>query len=121
MANLDIAERRLPQDGRIKIKVEKDEIDLRISILPTPYGESVNIRILSATDYLYDLENLGLSKTHLLQLESLLKKPHGIIFVTGPTGSGKTTTLYACLNRLNTDERKIITIEDPIEYLIKGI
>ena len=121
MANLDIAERRLPQDGRIKIKVDNDEVDLRISILPTPYGESVNIRILSTKNYLYDLENLGLSKNHLDIIESLLKKPHGIIFVTGPTGSGKTTTLYSCLNRLNIEDRKIITIEDPIEYLIKGI
>jgi len=121
MANLDIAERRLPQDGRIKVKMDKSEIDLRVSILPTPYGESVNIRILAQTDSAIDLETLGLEPDNLEILEKLVAKPHGIIFVTGPTGSGKSTTLYACLERINNDERKILTIEDPIEYLIKGI
>jgi type II secretion system protein E len=120
MSNLNIAERRLPQDGRIRIKVAGDDLDLRVSILPTPFGESVDIRILS-TGLKYSLEDLGLLKKDLKLMEEMLKKPHGIIFVTGPTGSGKTTTLYACLNRLNAREKKIITIEDPIEYQIKGI
>ncbi len=120
MANLDIAEKRLPQDGRIKIRVQEKELDLRVSILPTPFGESVNIRLLSSNVF-FGLENLGLSKRDQEILERIIQKPHGIIFVTGPTGSGKTTTLYACLNKLNRPERKIITIEDPIEYQMKGI
>lgn len=120
MASLDIAERRLPQDGRIKIKVGQDEVDLRVSILPTPHGESVDIRLLS-TRMLYSLKELGLSKDDLRTLDSMIKIPHGIIFVTGPTGSGKTTTLYACLNKINDKDKKILTIEDPIEYMLKGI
>ncbi|OIO32981.1 MAG: hypothetical protein AUJ70_04205 [Candidatus Omnitrophica bacterium CG1_02_40_15] len=120
MSNLDIAERRLPQDGRVKIRVGANEIDLRISILPTQFGESVDIRILSGS-MLYSLEKLGLLRPDLDILEKLIKKPHGIIFVTGPTGSGKSTTLYACLSKINNKDRKIITIEDPIEYQMKGI
>ncbi|PIU42112.1 MAG: type II secretion system protein GspE [Candidatus Omnitrophica bacterium CG07_land_8_20_14_0_80_42_15] len=120
MANLNIAERRLPQDGRIKIKVKNEELDLRVSVLPTAHGEGVDIRILP-TKMLFDLEGLGFLPQDLKLIESMIKKPHGIIFVTGPTGSGKTTTLYACLNRINTKEKKIITIEDPIEYRMKGI
>ncbi|MDP2922029.1 MAG: ATPase, T2SS/T4P/T4SS family, partial [Candidatus Omnitrophota bacterium] len=120
MANLDIAERRLPQDGRIKIKVAGQEMDLRVSTLPTQFGESVDIRILSGA-MLYSLENLGLLASDLEILEGLIKKPHGIIFVTGPTGSGKTTTLYACLSKVNNKDRKIITIEDPVEYQIRGV
>ncbi|MBL7156756.1 MAG: Flp pilus assembly complex ATPase component TadA [Candidatus Omnitrophica bacterium] len=120
MANLDIAERRLPQDGRIKIKIAKDEVDLRISLLPTPFGEAVVIRLLS-TNVLYGLGNLGLLKRDLEIFEKLIKAPHGIIFVTGPTGSGKTTTLYAALSKINDKEKKILTIEDPIEYQMKGI
>ncbi|MBI1883663.1 MAG: type II/IV secretion system protein [Chlamydiae bacterium] len=121
MANLDIAERRLPQDGRIKVKIGEEDLDLRVSILPTPYGESVNIRLLSSHTVLLELESLGLLPPDLETLEKMIRKPHGIIFVTGPTGSGKTTTLYACLSKLNNEEKKIITIEDPIEYLIKGV
>jgi len=120
MANLDIAERRLPQDGRIKVKINDRELDLRVSILPTPFGESVDVRLLS-TNILFGLEKLGLSEHDQDLLETVIKKPHGIIFVTGPTGSGKTTTLYACLNKINTTEKKIITIEDPIEYQLRGI
>lgn len=120
MANLNIAERRLPQDGRIRIKVASDELDLRVSILPTPYGESVDIRLLG-TNLHFELENLGLLGRDLKIMEEMIKKPHGIIFVTGPTGSGKTTTLYACLNKINSKEQKIITIEDPIEYRIKNV
>ena len=120
MANLDIAERRLPQDGRIKVKVEDQELDLRVSILPTPFGESVDVRLLS-TNILFGFENLGLAKRDRSILESVIHKPHGIVFITGPTGSGKTTTLYTCLNKINTPEKKIITIEDPIEYQLRGI
>lgn len=120
MSNLNIVERRLPQDGRAVVKVQEQLLDLRISTMPTPYGESVVIRILP-TQMLYSLEKLGLSKRDLQIFESLIQKPHGIIFVTGPTGSGKTTSLYACLNRINTRDRKIITIEDPIEYEMSQI
>ncbi|UCB57157.1 MAG: type II/IV secretion system protein [Candidatus Omnitrophota bacterium] len=120
MANLDIAERRLPQDGRIVIRLADKDLDLRISVLPTPYGETVDIRIL-VPGMLFSLKDLGLLESDLKILESLIKKPHGIVFVTGPTGSGKTTTLYACLTKINDAQKKIITIEDPIEYQIKGV
>lgn len=120
MSNLNIVERRLPQDGRAVVKVQEQVLDLRISTIPTPFGESVVIRILP-TQMLFSLERLGLSKGDLVIFEDMIKKPHGIIFVTGPTGSGKTTTLYACLTRINTRDRKIITIEDPIEYEMSGI
>lgn len=120
MANLNIAERRLPQDGRISVRVGNDDLDLRVSILPTPYGESVVIRLLTSK-MLYSLQELGLSQSDLVILEEMIKKPHGIILVTGPTGSGKTTTLYACLSKINNKELKILTIEDPIEYHLKGI
>lgn len=120
MSNLNIAEHRLPQDGRMKIKVAREDLDLRVSILPTPYGESVGIRLLF-TNMLYNLEELGLSEFDLKILNEMIKKPHGIILLTGPTGSGKTTTLYACLSKINNRELKILTIEDPIEYHLKGI
>jgi type II secretory ATPase GspE/PulE/Tfp pilus assembly ATPase PilB-like protein len=120
MSNLNIVERRLPQDGRAIVRVQEQVLDLRISTIPTPFGESVVIRILP-TQMLFNLEKLGFAKRDLKILESLILKPHGIIFVTGPTGSGKTTTLYACLSRINTKDRKIITIEDPIEYEMSGI
>ncbi|MCM8787700.1 MAG: Flp pilus assembly complex ATPase component TadA, partial [Candidatus Omnitrophica bacterium] len=120
MSNLNIVEKRLPQDGRAIVKVQEQILDLRISTLPTPFGESVVIRILP-TKMLFSLEKLGLSKPDLQTFEKLIQKPYGIIFVTGPTGSGKTTTLYACLNRLNTKDKKIITLEDPIEYEIPSV
>ena len=120
MAQLDIAEKRLPQDGRIKVRLDGQELDLRISVLPTNFGESVEIRVLSST-MLLSLQQLGLGVDHLDALVKLIEKPHGIIFVTGPTGSGKTTTLYSCLNKLNVPNVKIITIEDPIEYQLLGI
>ena len=120
MAQLDIGERRLPQDGRIKLHVGGQELDLRMSVLPTPHGETVDLRLLSGA-LLYSLDGLGFSPFHLTLLQRLIRQPHGILFVTGPTGSGKTTTLYACLHRLNTAHRKILTIEDPIEYLLTGI
>ncbi len=120
MSGLNIIERRIPQDGRAKVKIGSEEYDLRISILPTLYGENIVIRILPTT-MLFNISQLGLSKQYLEIFEQLLKKSHGIVFLTGPTGSGKTTTLYACLSMLNTRERKIITIEDPIEYELNGI
>ncbi len=120
MSNLNIVERRLPQDGRAVVKIQDQVLDLRISTIPTPYGESMVIRILP-TNMLFSLEKLGLGHRELTMFEKLIQKPHGVIFVTGPTGSGKTTTLYACLSRINTKARKIITIEDPIEYEMDGI
>ena len=120
MSGLDIVERRMPQDGRAKVKIAEKEYELRVSIIPTLYGENVVIRILPTT-MLFSISDLGMSKEDAAILEQLLARPHGIIFVTGPTGSGKTTTLYACLSKLNTRERKILTIEDPIEYELKGI
>ncbi|MDD5454526.1 MAG: ATPase, T2SS/T4P/T4SS family [Candidatus Ratteibacteria bacterium] len=120
MSNLDIVERRLPQDGRAIVKVQNQTLDLRISTLPTPYGESLVIRILPMK-LLMDLGGLGIASDDLKTIKKLISMPYGIIFVTGPTGSGKTTTLYAVLNELNTENRKIITIEDPIEYEIENI
>jgi type II secretory ATPase GspE/PulE/Tfp pilus assembly ATPase PilB-like protein len=121
MAYLDIAERRLPQDGRIQMKVEGRDFDLRVSIVPIAHGESINIRILQRRNVMLGLEAIGFDDTAIQHYNALLKKPHGIILLTGPTGSGKTTTLYACLSRINNTDRKIITIEDPVEYQIPGI
>ena len=120
MSKLDIVERRMPQDGRAVVKIGKEEFDLRISIIPTRHGEGVVIRILP-TKMLFSLEKLGLEAEDLEILDNLIKRPHGIIFLTGPTGSGKTTTLYACLNRIKSSANKIITLEDPIEYELEGI
>ena len=120
MADLDIVERRLPQDGRAKVRIGQKEYELRVSVMPTLYGENIVIRILPTT-MLFSISELGMSKEDEKLLERLLGRPHGIIFVTGPTGSGKTTTLYASLSRLNTRDVKILTIEDPIEYELKGI
>jgi general secretion pathway protein E len=122
MAKLNIAERRLPQDGRIKLKVLGKDIDLRVSTLPTMYGESVVMRILDKSNSnLYDLRRLGFPEDSLHDLESLIRRPHGILLVTGPTGSGKTTTLYSALDTINLPDKKIITIEDPVEYQMNGI
>jgi type II secretory ATPase GspE/PulE/Tfp pilus assembly ATPase PilB-like protein len=120
MSNLNIVEHRLPQDGRAIVKTQEQILDLRISFIPTPYGESVVIRILP-TSMAFGLERLGLGEEHLAIFEQLIGRPHGVVFVTGPTGSGKTTSLYACLSKINKKERKIITIEDPIEYEIPGV
>jgi general secretion pathway protein E len=122
MAKLNIAERRLPQDGRIKIKILGREVDLRVSTLPTLYGESVVMRLLdrSAGDF-YDLRRLGFDDRMLARMEYYTQLPHGIFLVTGPTGSGKSTTLYSALKRINIPDRKIITIEDPVEYQMDGI
>lgn len=120
MSKLDIAEKRLPQDGQVIVKTKAGEMDLRVSVIPCQYGEAVMIRILRP-HMLMNLDQLEFSSYHLKIVEKIIQKPSGIILVTGPTGSGKTTTLYAFLKKLNTPERKIITIEDPIEYYMKGI
>src|SRR5438876_2827667 len=122
MAKLNIAERRLPQDGRIKLKVLGREIDLRISTLPTMYGESVVMRILDKSNTaLMDLRLIGFPEDLYAKVCEMTSKPHGIFLVTGPTGSGKTTTLYSAMKRINIPDRKIITIEDPVEYQMEGI
>lgn len=120
MAHLNIAEHRLPQDGRITLKVDEQELDLRVSTLPTAFGEAVHIRILSGKFFL-ELEKIGLLAQDMKIIEQVIQKPHGIIFVTGPTGAGKSTTLYACLARKNSTDVKILTIEDPVEYQLKGV
>ena len=120
MANLNIAERRLPQDGRIKVKLQEKELDLRVSIIPASFGESVQIRVLSSIFFL-NLEKLGFMEDDLKKIASVIKKPHGIIFVTGPTGAGKSTTLYASLAKINSSSIKIITVEDPVEYQLRGV
>ena len=121
MAKMDISERRLPQDGRIKLKILGKDIDMRVSTLPTLYGESVVMRILDRGSLVLDLNQMGFSEKILSQLEELIRKPYGKMLVTGPTGSGKTTTLYAALSQINTPDKKIITIEDPVEYQMRGI
>lgn len=121
MANLNIAEKRLPQDGKILANFGDKRYDLRVSILPTPHGETVNIRILSRASMSFSLDQLGFMEDDMKLFNNFITKPHGIILVTGPTGSGKTTTLYAALSKLNKLDRKIITIEDPIEYQLSGI
>ncbi len=122
MAKLNIAERRLPQDGRIKMKVLGKDVDLRVSTLPTMYGESVVMRILDKSNtQIYYLEKLGFASDMFRQFEELIHRPHGVVLVTGPTGSGKTTTLYGALTKINLPDKKIITIEDPVEYQINGI
>lgn len=121
MAEMNIAERRLPQDGRVRLRVTGKNIDLRVSTVPTIYGESVVMRILDRGNIMLDMEDLGFPKDVLTLFERLICKPHGIILVTGPTGSGKTTTLYAALDKINFPDKKIITVEDPIEYQLKGI
>jgi general secretion pathway protein E len=121
MAKMDIAERRLPQDGRIEIRIADKNIDLRVSSLPTAFGERVVMRLLDKSNVLLSLEDLGMSRRDLDILLKLIKAPYGIILVTGPTGSGKTTSLYSALSILNTADVNIITVEDPIEYQINGI
>ena len=121
MANLDIAERRLPQDGRISLTVQNNPVDLRVSILPTMFGESVVLRVLDRSQISLDLNKLGFRPDDLELVHQLIYKPNGIVIVTGPTGCGKTTTLYAALEELNNIERKIITTEDPVEYDIDGV
>lgn len=121
MARLDIAERRLPQDGRIMLRIQGKELDLRVSTVPTSFGESVVMRLLDRQTVKFDFQSLGFDGQRLENFLDVLERPHGILLVTGPTGSGKTTTLYTALSRLNTAERKIITVEDPVEYQLQGI
>jgi type II secretory ATPase GspE/PulE/Tfp pilus assembly ATPase PilB-like protein len=121
LAQMNIAERRLPQDGRLRIKASGREIDVRVSTIPTIYGEKVVMRILDAAAVTHDLNRLGIEPTALLELKSMLARPHGIIVVTGPTGSGKSTTLYAALNYLKSPAVNITTVEDPVEYRLAGI
>ena len=121
MAKLNIAERRLPQDGRIKLRLMGREIDLRVSTLPTLYGESVVLRILDRSSIVVNLDSLGFPEDTLTQFNRLITKPYGMILVTGPTGSGKTTTLYGALDKINSPDKKIITIEDPVEYQLFGV
>ncbi|MDR6580868.1 type II secretion system ATPase GspE [Pseudomonas fluorescens] len=121
MARLDIAERRLPQDGRIMLRIQGKELDLRVSTVPTSFGESVVMRLLDRQTVQFDFQSLGFDGQRLETFLEVLERPHGILLVTGPTGSGKTTTLYTALSRLNTAERKIITVEDPVEYQLEGI
>ncbi|NMC73931.1 MAG: Flp pilus assembly complex ATPase component TadA, partial [Geobacteraceae bacterium] len=121
MAGLNIAEKRLPQDGRIRVIVAGRDVDIRVSIIPTFFGERVVLRLLDKKKGLISLEDMGMSDAGVASMERLLARSNGIILVTGPTGSGKSTTLYAALNRLNSPEKNIITIEDPIEYQLKGI
>ena len=121
MSKLNIAERRLPQDGRIKLRVMGKEIDFRVSTLPTLFGESVVMRILDSESITFDLDYLGFPAENLNVFEDLISRPYGIILVTGPTGSGKTTTLYSALNKINAPDKKIITVEDPVEYQLHGV
>lgn len=121
LSKLNIAERRLPQDGRIQLRLQGRPIDLRVSTVPTMHGESVVMRILDKQSINLELDSIGLSASNLRDFKAVLDKPNGIFLVTGPTGSGKTTTLYSALNRLNTVDRKILTVEDPVEYQISGV
>jgi len=121
MAGLDIAEKRVPQDGRIKIKVAGRDIDIRLSTVPTSHGERIVMRLLDKTAVLKDLEYIGMGSQVLVHMNEMIQKAYGIILVTGPTGSGKTTTLYACLAKINSPVRNIITVEDPVEYQLGGI
>jgi len=121
MGGLNIAEKRLPQDGRIRIKIAGKDIDIRLSTLPTSHGERIVMRLLDRENILLSVEDLGFDPAQYQKFEDMIHRTHGIILVTGPTGSGKTTTLYAALNRINTPEKNIVTIEDPVEYQIQGI
>lgn len=121
LARIDIAERRRPQDGRIKITAGEKEIDLRVSVIPTSHGQSIVMRLLDKDNIKVGIRQLGLDEDNLRQFQSIIKRPNGIMLVTGPTGSGKTTTLYAALNSMNRPDKKIITAEDPVEYYLPGI
>ncbi|MCM8829442.1 MAG: Flp pilus assembly complex ATPase component TadA [Candidatus Omnitrophica bacterium] len=120
MAGMDIAERRLPQDGRIELSIMGRAVDLRINTVPTVFGECLAVRVLDRAKTIFELENLGLSPTNMEKIENIITKPNGIILATGPTGCGKTTTLYAILRKLNTPDVKVITTEDPVEYMLEG-
>ncbi|HLC43175.1 MAG TPA: type II secretion system ATPase GspE [Methylomirabilota bacterium] len=121
MAEMNIAERRLPQDGRIRIAIHSRRLDIRVSTVPTVHGESIVMRLLDRSTIFLTLENLGFAPETQVGFERLISRPHGMLLVTGPTGSGKTTTLYGALDKINSPEKKIITIEDPVEYQLKGV
>jgi type II secretion system protein E len=121
MAGMDITERRIPQDGRIKVKINNRDMDLRVAVAPTLFGEAIVMRVLNRDSIMLGLEQLGFGSANMEVFTRMIAKPHGMILVTGPTGSGKTTTLYAALQRLNESTRKIITVEDPVEYQLKGV
>jgi general secretion pathway protein E len=121
MAGLNIAEKRLPQDGRIRRRIAGKDIDMRVATAPTAKGERITIRLLDRTTVLVDLDQIGMGPDHLKQMEEIISRPHGILLVTGPTGSGKTTTLYSAISKINTPDKNILTIEDPVEYQIEGI
>jgi general secretion pathway protein E len=121
MAEMNIAERRLPQDGRIRVTLHGRRVDIRVSTIPTVHGESIVMRLLDRQSVFLELEKLGFGASMLPTFESMIRRPHGIVLVTGPTGSGKTTTLYAALDKINSPDRKIITVEDPVEYQLKGV
>src|SRR5213594_2288928 len=121
MAEMNIAERRLPQDGRIRVTLHNRRVDIRTSTIPTVHGESIVMRLLDRQSVFLPMEKLGFSPAMLPRFEGLIKRPHGILLVTGPTGSGKTTTLYVALDKINSPDRKIITVEDPVEYQLKGV
>jgi general secretion pathway protein E len=121
MAEMNIAERRLPQDGRIRVTLHGQRVDIRVSTMPTVHGESIVMRLLKGASVFLPLERLGFPPATLARFEALIRRPHGIVLVTGPTGSGKTTTLYAALDKINSPDRKIITVEDPVEYQLKGV
>ncbi|MFL0802097.1 MAG: GspE/PulE family protein [Agarilytica sp.] len=121
MSNLDISEKRLPQDGRFNLRLKKHNIDVRVSTMPVQYGESVVMRILDQTEGIRELTSVGLPDNYISRFRQIITRPHGLVLVTGPTGSGKTTTLYGALNELNTPQKKIITVEDPVEYRLPRI
>jgi type IV pilus assembly protein PilB len=121
MANLDIAETRKPQDGRVQTQIQNRRVDIRVSFLPTVYGENIVLRLLDTSNILLGLEQIGFQNDNLMKFRDLLQKPNGIILVTGPTGSGKTTTLYSSLSTINSPEKSIVTVEDPVEYRLPGI
>jgi type II secretion system protein E len=121
MSNMDIAEKRLPQDGRIGLSIHGESLDIRVSTIPTVYGESISLRLLTRGTGLLELDSIGMNPSDEAVIRKLIEKPHGILLVTGPTGSGKSTTLYSCLHTINSIDQRIITIEDPIEYEISGV
>src|SRR5882672_4559646 len=121
MAEMNIAERRLPQDGRIRVTLHNRRVDIRTSTIPTVHGESIVMRLLDRQSVFLELEKLGFSPAMLPRFDGLIRRPHGILLVTGPTGSGKTTTIYGALDKINSPDRKIITVEDPVEYQLKGV
>ncbi len=121
LSALDIAQRRVPQDGRFDINIDGQDIDIRVSVIPTIHGESIVMRLLYKKTISFDFESLGYSRDNKIRIMQMLNKPHGMILVTGPTGSGKSTTLYAMLQRINNSEKKIVSVEDPVEYKVEGV